>query len=55
MELLALGAALFVVSSYIRRITAPSRLRMSFSTGFGNTKTSILGVVPMRSVTNLGT
>jgi hypothetical protein len=53
MELLALGAALFV-SSYIRRITAPSKLRMSFSTGFGNTKTSTLGVVPMRSVTNLG-
>jgi hypothetical protein len=54
MELLSLGAALFV-SSYIRRITAPSRLRMSFSTGFGNTKTSTLGVVPMRSVANLGT
>jgi hypothetical protein len=54
MELLALGAALFVVSSYIRRITAPSRLRMSFSTGFGNTKSSTLGAVPMRSVTNLG-
>jgi hypothetical protein len=41
MELLALGAAFFVVSSCIRQITAaPSRLRMSFSTGFGNTKTS---------------
>lgn len=53
MELLALGAALFV-SFYIRRITAPSKLRMSFSTGFGNTKSSTLGVVPMRSVTNLG-
>ncbi|MGC2222432.1 MAG: hypothetical protein WA624_08725 [Methylocella sp.] len=40
MELLALAAAFFVVSSCIRQITAPSRLRMSFSTVFGNAKTS---------------
>jgi hypothetical protein len=35
-------------------ITAPSKLRLSFSTSFGNSKTSTLGLVPMQSVTNLG-
>src|ERR1700730_14960171 len=35
-------------------ITAPSKLRMSFSTSFGTSKTSTLGLVPMQSVTNLG-
>jgi hypothetical protein len=35
-------------------ITAPSRLRISFFTGFGNTKTWTLGVVLTQSVTNVG-
>jgi hypothetical protein len=53
MELPALEAApcCFVLHP---PITSPSKLRISFSIGFRNTKTSTLGVVPTRSVTNLG-
>jgi hypothetical protein len=53
MELPALEAApcCFVLHP---PITAPSKLRISFSIGVRNTKTSTLGVVPTRSVTNLG-
>ena len=54
MELLALEVALFRCFVLHPPNYGTPRLRMGFSTGFGNTKTSTLGVVPMRTVTNFG-